>query len=744
MTNRFLVSIVAMIAIIGLVLSGCPTTLPVTDPAPIELTVLVRTEDARKQIGEYLATVVEDLGFEATIRYGTSAELSPIWLADPAVQDWNAYTGGWSATPFSLDDGWIFGGMYTNLWSAMGPLWAAYGNDQVYFEQAERLWNNDFKTMEERRGLFEECLIQTMRDSVRIFLHTRAAIHPLSAELGVASDAAGGIAGSTMWGFTLHRRDDDGQPVPGGTVKAATTDILTNPWNPVAGSNWLYDMFPIRATGDGGLGFDTTTGLRWPNKIEKAEVYVQTGYPVAVTNTDWVSLTFVPKNDVPADAWADWNAATQQFIPAGAGKTSVVKSVAYYPEGTFDVPLHDGSTFSLADILYYTILLFDRSKVDSAIYDQATVSGFTSFMQVFKGVKFITDEPGYDLIVEYYTDYFDLDAELSVATMFPYYAQGPAMWHTLAMAIKGEADGKLAFGQTKSTAVPAENRIWTSFIAGEGLAELKSQLAGVIAAGSTYAPYQEFIAAEYTARDLGDFGAEIAERYANLDAFVTEHNHFWVASGPMYLDSVSTTPKSVVLKRFEAYPDDADRWLFLMGLEETGLGHRGAWVDQVTVEVELVPAQAVSRLKAGDLDLYAFGIADAGLAASIQADPNLYAFSMTGLFDEITFNPVGPIHPETGKVNPFALKAVREAMNWAVDRNFIVGTIMGGLAIPQYTALNPPFADAAVRYPDIIAVMNAAYAYDFEKADQLIEDAMLAIPGVTRVDGKYFYLEPQP
>jgi len=365
-------------------------------------------------------------------------------------------------------------------------------------------------------------------------------------------------------------------------------------------------------------------------------------------------------------------------------------------------------------------------------------------MSMFKGVKFITDEPGYDLIVEFYTDFFDLDAELSVTTMFPYYSQGPGMWHTLSLAIKGEAEGKLAFGQTKSTAKPEEARIWTNFVSGPGRDELKSQLAGVIADGSTYAAYKGFIAAEYAARDLGDFNAEIADRYTKLDAFVAAKNHFWVASGPMYLDSVSTTPKSIVLKRFEAYPDDADRWLFLMGLEKTGLGHKGAWVDQVNVEVELVPAQAVSRLKAGDLDLYAFAIADAGLRAAVDADPNLYFFTMTGIYDELTFNPVGPIHPETGKVNPFALRQVREAMNWAIDRDYIVGTVMGGLAIPQYTALVPLFADAAVRYPDLVNVISATYAYDFEKADKLIEEAMLTIPGVTRVDGKYFYLEPQP
>jgi peptide/nickel transport system substrate-binding protein len=49
-------------------------------------------------------------------------------------------------------------------------------------------------------------------------------------------------------------------------------------------------------------------------------------------------------------------------------------------------------------------------------------------------------------------------------------------------------------------------------------------------------------------------------RYANLQQWYADHGHFWVGTGPYYLDQVFTTEKSLVLKNFADFPDLADRW----------------------------------------------------------------------------------------------------------------------------------------------------------------------------------------
>ncbi|MFU8796964.1 MAG: hypothetical protein ACNA7X_06750, partial [Dehalococcoidia bacterium] len=58
--------------------------------------------------------------------------------------------------------------------------------------------------------------------------------------------------------------------------------------------------------------------------------------------------------------------------------------------------------------------------------------------------------------------------------------------------------------------------------------------------------------------------AEAAERWSNLETWYTNRGHFWVASGPFYLESADNSAKVIRLKRFEDYPDPTDRWLFLL------------------------------------------------------------------------------------------------------------------------------------------------------------------------------------
>jgi len=45
-----------------------------------------------------------------------------------------------------------------------------------------------------------------------------------------------------------------------------------------------------------------------------------------------------------------------------------------------------------------------------------------------------------------------------------------------------------------------------------------------------------------------------------LKAWYTEHGHFWVGTGPYFLDSVDLNAKSAVVKNNPDFPDLADRW----------------------------------------------------------------------------------------------------------------------------------------------------------------------------------------
>jgi peptide/nickel transport system substrate-binding protein len=534
--------------------------------APVEIIVLIRTEDERRDIGDYVANVMEDLGFVATRDYKIAADASPIWMnGEPSTGQFHIYTGGWITTVVPRDLAGNFAFFYTDTGLAT-PLWAAYVNDPEFYDVAVRLDNSDFRDMAERREMISQALELSMQDNIRMFLIDRQSITPKRTEVQVAVDLYGGISGSTIWPYTIRKAGE-----VGGSMTIAMPSILTEPWNPLNGSNWIYDMMLIRGTSDMATNTDPFTGNWIPNRIERAEVMIEEGLPVSV-ESDWVTLEFVPTIEVPDDAWVDWDAAEQRFITFGelpeiaatlegdaleaftnrygedfqARGTAVRKSTVYYPADLYEwVTWHDGSPFSAADVVMAMILSFDRAKPESANYDAAQVAAFNSFMSAFKGVKIVSTDP---LVIETYSDLYQLDAERSINTWWPYYAQGQGAWHQIAIGLFAEEDGQAAFSAAKSTADEVE---YLSYIAGPTIESLTAQLTESAETGRI--PFEA---------TLGEFlGAdEAATRYANYQDFFRRRGHYWIGTGAYYLERAFPVEGNVILRRSADFKDPADRW----------------------------------------------------------------------------------------------------------------------------------------------------------------------------------------
>lgn len=558
---------------------------------PIVLAFVIRTEDERKDIGDYVANQLEALGFTVDRQYKTRTEASPIWIgSDPAEGLWNLYTGGWITTAVERDAGSNFAYFYTNL-GRPDPLWQAYTPTEEFFDVAQRLANNDFSTMEERGELFRRAMELCLQDSVRIWLNDQNAFTPRLAKLEVAADLAGGVEGSQLWPFTMRWKDQ-----VGGRVRWGQPDVLIEPWNPIGGSNWVYDTDVQRGLGEYGVVSDPYTGLARPNRIERAEVVVRTGLPVAKT-LDWVDLQFADQIEVPADAWVDWDPVEQRFITAGEafpdGLTANVKATVYYPADLFEkVKWHDGSPLSVADFVMGMILTFDPGKEGSAIYDEAQVPNVENYLSHFKGVRIVSTDP---LVIETYDDLFALDAENTVTTWWPYYSQGQAPWHTLALGYLAESNQELAFTADKADALQVE---WMSFVAGPSLEVLKKYLDQ--AAAEQFIPYEPTLGQFVTAE-------EAAARYANLSQWYDQYGHFWVGTGPFYLAQVDTTARVLVLKHNDAYPDLAEKWagfgvpkiatVEVDGAGQVVAGQEATYDVYVTFEEEPYPADELTAVK---------------------------------------------------------------------------------------------------------------------------------------------------
>lgn len=558
---------------------------------PINLVFLIRVEDRRRTIGDYIAGQLEAIGFKVDRQYKTSAEASALWIrTNPAECQWTLYTGGWVTTAVDRDQGGNFSFFYTPRGLGV-PLWQAYTPDPEFDQVSLRLENNDFATLEERAELFRRALELAPQNAFRVWIVDTVGFTPARADLSAAYDLAGGVAGSSLWPYTLRYRDR-----VGGTVRWAQQNVLVEPWNAVAGTNWIYDTDVQRATGEFAINTDPYTGLGRPNRIERAEVVAKTGTPIGRT-LDWVSLEFQDEIVVPGDAWADWDPVAQRFITAAEKYTETVtartKVTVYYPENLYEtVRWHDGSPFSVADVILGMILTFDRGKEESPIFDESAKPNLESFLTHFRGVRIVSTDP---LVIETYDDAFALDAENTVSTWWPYYGFGQAAWHALAIGILAEQNQELAFSSDKADALQVE---WMSYVAGPSLEVLKKYLDQARAEG--FIPY---------ANTLGQYvsAEEAAARYENLANFYAEKGHFWVGTGPFILDTVSPVEGSVSIVRNPNYPDPATKWAGfgepkLATVEVDGPGQVTAGAEAtfdvfVTYRDEPYPADEIEAVK---------------------------------------------------------------------------------------------------------------------------------------------------
>ncbi len=561
------------------------------DGEPIELTGLFYTswDPVRTAIGEYVGEQIERMGFVFTPRYWEG------WFGPPPHNDeaeiisggWNLYTGGWMSSELSRDSGYWYLYFHTDFWHSGIVAYKYLDVPGWFYDAAFDLAFLEFSSLAERDALYEICLPAHMKWGM-FYLVDNMEYSPLRTNVDLAAGTEGGIPGSWMWALTAHFRDGAGNPMFGGNLRVAMHDLLVEPWNPVAGSNTVYDMFPVRATGDRGTHPDVRDGLCWPGRIDRAEVTVTAGFPATATH-DWVTLDFAGNISAPVDAWRAWDWETQSVITVGdaldAGNEGEpwalddtlvdCYSVAYYPRDIWGHPLHDGSTLSFADFLYGWILPYDRARGEGVnpMYDPGAASQIASTYETTIGVRFtVNPEDDVGLKVETWSKKVEtspeMDAERMVGTGYPNYAPGNGFWHTIALGIRGERAGSMAFGETKAQGTDLG---WTDFLDRDvQLGALAGHLEGIRALDpgdyeDASVPYYEFIDAQYSGAGLGSFADEVGPRMDNLKDWVNEKNHLWVGDGSYYLDDFSFGSSGWIrLRAFDYYPDDPGRWLFLL------------------------------------------------------------------------------------------------------------------------------------------------------------------------------------
>lgn len=527
------------------------------DGVPLRIVLLIRTEDERKRVGDYIANLLEDVGFEVDRQYRNAEEAARIWIAgDPKAGAWHLYTGGWVVTVIDRDQADQFSAYYTPR-GRPEPLWQVYQPDPELDDIADRLSRRDYATWDERQELMARGLDLAMRDSCRIWLVDQLAFSPRAREVEMAMDLVAGVAGSSLWPYTVRYAGHTG-----GRMVFAVPNLLTQPWNPVDGSTWLYDRMIWRGLDDSVLLPDPFTGLYWPQRITAAQVTVQQDVPVIQTH-DWLTVDRVAEIVVPADTWIAWDAEAARFVTAAErfpeGVKARTRTLIRYEPKFLERHWHDGTQVSLADVVLPWILTFERAATNSPLFDESYVPAFEVFEKHFRGWRIVSRDP---LEIEIYSDQIYPDAEWIAAARAP----SATPWHTLALGIAAERAGELAFSANKADRAKVE---WMSFVAGPSLAYLEQHMSA--ATGPDAVPY---------AATLGPLmrPGEAEARFTALREWYAARQHFWVSDGPFYLHSVHPIERSVVLRRNPEFTDPSDKWLRFTRAEVPNLDLTGPMV----------------------------------------------------------------------------------------------------------------------------------------------------------------------
>ncbi len=520
------------------------------DGTPLTIRVLIRIEDQRRLVGDYIADLLQDFGLHVERLYRSADEASRVWLAgDPFAGQWHVYTGGWVAPQINRDLAAIFNFYYTPR-GRPGGLWQAYHPAPELDDISDRLARRQYSSWEERQAMMSRALQLSMQDAAHIWLVDQVSAWVRSPDVSLAVDLAGGVVSSALWPFTLRYNSRTG-----GRMKIAMPGLLGEPYNPIAGTNWTFDLMVIDALQDVPVLPDPYTGLQLPQQVTSAQVTVLRDQVVRQTH-DWVSLEHADEIQVPADTWVDWDVEHGRWVTAAErhpdGLTSGARVRIHYARDFLQRRWHDGSRRSLADLVIGWILTHERASPESPLFDASLVPAFELFRKSYDGFRIASRDP---LVLEVYGGPVFPDAEVLAGSRMPGLrgtsgiANISAPWHTLALAIRAESQGELALSSTKADLQRIE---WTNLVDGPSVQILRRHLDQ--ARASNYLPFS---------RALEPFvePGEVQARYAALDRWYAERGHFWVGDGPYYLHAVHAVEGSVVVRASPYYREPANKWL---------------------------------------------------------------------------------------------------------------------------------------------------------------------------------------
>jgi len=159
---------------------------------------------------------------------------------------------------------------------------------------------------------------------------------------------------------------------------------------------------------------------------------------------------------------------------------------------------------------------------------------------------------------------------------------------------------------------------------------------------------------------------------------------------------------------------------------------KGPYIDEARFILRENENLALEEVRSGALDTYFFQI-PVEAANDARNDPGLKIYDKTAGSLGLFVNPAPAAEPNT--LNPFQFREVRYALNYLIDRDFVVNEILKGYGSP----LIGPFGFYSPEYLNVIDIVESfGFRYNPSLATSMISEAMMGT-GATNQDGKWIF-----
>ena len=530
---------------------------------PVKIVGLIRIEDERNRLGNYVADLLEEAGFTVGRKeVDRRTAGSMVYVTDPSKYEWNYYTEGWMGGGNDYPR-WTIWQYYSSLWAAPGLVgwkWSPentqrttveeilkfIGNGNLeggiqalglqYYDTLERIspilnWtaddiglllyqgyidtNNDGINDEEITSLDQFWdlnrlgLALGIYESNRIFIVNKIEVYPVNREnvKNYATDVNLGLNAPSI----ITAETNDGKVDVG--AYEFTGELFASPANPN-----LYDSYS-------GINSGLLKGLVFENLCNVTSIE----YNVSV-----------PSNAVK------WDDINNLWVPVNVTSNAPVKATLTCRLGAW----HDGQKMSLADYVMATAFAFEITYKDDGFGLYPATKYLKSTLDKIIGFEFKNLDENTAQIVIYQNQSAPKGAPLGEQVAFVPFPLAP--W-------------QLYYSILELIQEPPYNE---HMLDREGLDQLNPEHAKDIKEKleflSENAPIPEFLENYTTLQEaLGRYNASIM--------FIEEHDHALIGDGPFYLEYYDLTKNQAILYAFRdpRYPYTPHEYMEMYNTDNT-------------------------------------------------------------------------------------------------------------------------------------------------------------------------------